>query len=109
MTFFSSMFNFFRNVSKYLDFEAPNTDFLPNSIEKRREQQPFSCSIFSQAKDITNTFIYGFFGTCQVTKLIWFKFSSACSRLVAFTFKNISKNAVFAVILQNFWENLHFH
>ena len=51
----------------------------------------------------------GFFYKYQVTKLIWFEYSSACSRLMTLTVKIISKNAVFAVILQNFWENLHFN
>ena len=73
------------------------------------DPQKYCCSIFSQVKHITKTLIYEFFDTAQVTKLIWCKFSSACSHLVAWAITIISKNAVFAVVLQIFRENLHFH
>ena len=69
---------------------------------QRRDQQRFSCSIFSQANDITKTVIIWFFDTAQVTKLICFKFWSTFSSFVAWTFKIISKNAVFAAIFQSF-------
>ena len=56
--------------------------------KKRRQQQKVACSIFSQAKNITNTNFW-VFGAAQVKKLIWFKFPEtfpvywdALSRLV---------------------------
>ena len=92
-------------VWQYLFFETPNSDFQPFGQKKGSKN---SFPISSQAKDLTKTWFRNFFYTTQVTKLIWLNFSSACSRLVAWTFKNTSKNAIFAVILLNFWKLYNF-
>ena len=46
---------------------------------------------FSRAKDKTKSRKFGYFVTAQVTKMIWFKFSKAFSRLVAWVSKFITK------------------
>jgi len=61
---------------------------------KRSEQQKFTCSIFLQAKDTTQTCIYGFFDTAQVTKLIWFNFQKKL-RLEGLNFQDYSQEFEF--------------
>ena len=73
------LFHFLQNFSKYLNFEAHNSGFQPSSRIEVSKKTYFS--IFVQAKDITNTWIFGFTVTAQVTKQIWFNFSKTFLRL----------------------------
>ena len=72
-------FHIFQNFSKYFNFRHITLAFSP--VYEKKWATEIYFSNFVQAKDITQTWIFGFTVTAQVTKQIWLSFSETFLRV----------------------------
>ena len=87
MIMFGNFFNFFSKNLEVPQFWPTWFRFSSLFAKRSKETTEIRCSTFLRAKYITKTRRFGISVTAQVTKLIWFNFSKASSRLVGWTFK----------------------